>query len=45
MVNLFKDSMDPTLANAGNIIEPKIRDYVQDELNIRYTSYEPSVVK
>jgi hypothetical protein len=41
MVNLYKDTMDKTLADAGNIIEPKIRDYVEQKLGQKYISYDP----
>ncbi|MDC4183491.1 MPN551 family DNA-binding protein [Mycoplasma bradburyae] len=44
MVNLYYETMDPILSNAGVIIEPKIRDYVVDKFNINYKSYEPKEV-
>jgi hypothetical protein len=44
MVHLFKDDMDPTLANSGNVIEPKIRDFVTKQLNIQFLFHDPFVV-
>jgi hypothetical protein len=45
MVNLFKDEMDETLAQVGNIIEPKIRDYVSKALGIEFIAHDPRTVK
>lgn len=41
MVGIYKELMDPILSNAGNVIEPKIRDYVSNKLNINFISYDP----
>lgn len=45
MVNLYKEDMDPTLANAGNIIEPKIRNFVETQLDLKFKSYNPIQVR
>jgi predicted phage-related endonuclease len=44
MVNLFKDVIDPTLAKTGNVIEPKVRDYVSQKLNIQFKIHEPKLI-
>lgn len=44
MVNIYKDVMDPTLAKVGNIIEPKIRDYVPKLTNINFKTYDPHAI-
>ncbi|MDR0739575.1 MAG: YqaJ viral recombinase family protein [Mycoplasmataceae bacterium] len=44
MVNLYKDVIDPTLARTGNIIEPKIRDYVCKQLSINFQVYDPKAI-
>lgn len=44
MVGLYEEKMDDTLANAGNVIEPLLRDYVSEVLNIEYKSYVPNDV-
>lgn len=44
MTNLFKDTIDPTLAYVGNIIEPKIRTYVCDKLHQKYKVYNPQAI-
>jgi hypothetical protein len=44
MVNLYKDVMDPTLARTGNIVEPKIRDYVSQKLKIEFKVHNPSAI-
>lgn len=44
MVNIFKDTMDPILAKAGNVIEPKVRDYVVKTLGVDYKAYEPAKI-
>jgi hypothetical protein len=44
MVNLYKDVMDPTLAKAGNVIEPKVRDYVTKKIGIEFKVHEPRLV-
>ncbi len=45
MVNIYYESLDPMYANAGNIIEPKIRDYVCQATNIEYISHDPASCK
>jgi hypothetical protein len=44
MTNLFKSEMDPTLAEAGNVIEPKLREYAALVLKQKYVAYEPKQV-
>ncbi|WP_255565822.1 MPN551 family DNA-binding protein [Mycoplasma sp. E35C] len=44
MVNLYSESMDPTLANAGVQIEPKVRDFVIEKFKVNYKAYEPNRV-
>lgn len=44
MVNIYSELMDPIYANAGNIIEPKIKDYVEEVLKIKYLSYDPKKI-
>ncbi len=45
MVGIYTEPMDPTLARLGMLIEPKIRDYVSQKLNINFKDYVPSEVK
>ncbi len=45
IVNIYKESIDPTLAKVGNAIEPKIRDYVQSVLGCKYLCHNPFEVK
>ncbi len=44
MVNIYKDDIDPVLARAGTIIEPKIRDLASKRLNLSFKTYEPAKV-
>ena len=44
IVNIYKEDMDPTLANVGNCIEPKVRDYVSNLTNIKFKTYIPSQI-
>lgn len=44
MVGIYKEEMDPILAKAGVVIEPKLRDYVKKVTHLNYQSYEPSKV-
>jgi hypothetical protein len=44
MVNIYKDVIDPTLARTGNIIEPKVREYVSQCLNIDFKVYDPKAI-
>ena len=41
MVNIYKDEMDPILSKIGNFVEPKVRDYVSQKLNVKFISYDP----
>jgi hypothetical protein len=41
MTNLYKDDMDPTLSEVGNIIEPFLRDYAAKYLNHDYIMHNP----
>lgn len=41
MVNIYQEPMDEMLANAGNVIEPKIRDWVQIHTNKQYLVHDP----
>ena len=45
IVNLYKEEMDETLAHVGHIIEPKIRDFVSQQLDVKFKSYEPFAIK
>ncbi len=45
MVNIYYETLDPMYADAGNIIEPKIRDYVSQSTNIKYISHDPAACK
>ncbi|AAC71600.1 YqaJ viral recombinase family protein [Mycoplasmoides genitalium] len=45
MVKIYEDEFDETLAKAGNIIEPKIRDYVNLKTGFNFHSYDPKKVQ
>lgn len=45
MVNIFKDVMDPTLVKVGNAVEPKVREYVEQQLGCKYLCYDPFAIK
>lgn len=45
MVGIYTEPIDPTVAKLGMYVEPKVRDYVQDKLNIKFKDYVPSEVK
>lgn len=45
MVGIYTEPMDPTLAKLGMYIEPKVRDYVSQKLNVKFKDYVPSEVK
>ncbi|GAA5414579.1 MPN551 family DNA-binding protein [Ureaplasma ceti] len=45
MVGIYTEPMDQMIANAGNIIEPKIKDYVEQKTGIKYLQYNPMAVK
>ena len=36
MVGLYTEPIDETLAKLGMYVEPKVRDYVSNKLNIKY---------
>lgn len=44
MTNLYKDTIDPTLAYVGNVIEPKVRQYVSQKLGQTYKVYNPQAI-
>lgn len=41
MVGIYSEPMDKMIADAGNIIEPKIKDYVEQKTGIKYKQYNP----
>ncbi len=45
MVGIYKEDMDPMLANAGNVIEPKIREYVELKTKTKYLEYDVFKIK
>ena len=45
MVGIYKETMDETLAKTGTIIEPKIREYAQEKLNLKFKVYNPYEIK
>ncbi len=45
MVGIYSEPIDPTLAKLGMYVEPKVRDYVSQQLNIKFKDYVPSEVK
>lgn len=45
MVNIYTEPMDEMLANAGNTIEPKIREWVEKTINQKYFVYDPKKCK
>ncbi len=45
MVGIYSEPIDPTLAKLGMYIEPKVRDYVSQKLNIKFKDYVPAQVK
>lgn len=45
MVKIYREDIDKIYADAGNIIEPKIKDYVEAKLNIKYKQYDPVKIK
>lgn len=44
MVKMYDEKMDETLAMVGNIIEPKIRDFVCQKTKIEFKSYDPRTI-
>lgn len=45
MTNIYYEEMDETLSYVGNTIEPKIKNYVEEKLNINFKQYDPFKVK
>lgn len=45
MVGIYTEPMDEMIARAGNVIEPKIKDYVEQVTHIKYKQYVPTQVK
>lgn len=45
MTNLYFEEMDETLSTVGNIIEPKIKNYVEQVTKINYKQYNPFQIK
>ena len=45
MTNIYYEEMDETLSKVGNVIEPKIKDYVQEQIGIKFKQYNPFAVK
>lgn len=45
MVGIYSEPMDPLLSEVGCVIEPKIKDYVENVTGIKYKQYVPSEVK
>lgn len=44
IVGIYSEKMDPMRAKAGQVIEPKVRDFVSKALNIKFKDYIPSQV-
>lgn len=45
MVGIYTEPMDQMIANAGNVIEPKIKEYVEEKTGQKYKQYNPQKVK
>lgn len=45
MVGIFKDKMDETLSFVGNTVEPKVKTFVEEVLDKKYISYNPSKIQ
>lgn len=45
MVNIYKEEIDPTIANAGITIEPIMRKYVENNIDIKFKFWNPSEIK
>lgn len=41
MVDIYYEPMDEIMANAGNIIEPKLRTWIEENSNYKFTFYDP----
>ena len=44
MVGIYTEPMDQMIADAGNVIEPKIKNYVEETTGIKYMQYNPMKV-
>ena len=44
MVNIYKEEIDPTIANAGCTIEPMVRSYVEKHFDIKFKFWNPSEI-
>lgn len=44
MTGLYREPMDQTLAKVGNVIEPMVRQYVENKTNQKYICYDPAKV-
>ena len=45
MVGICKDKMDETLSIVGHTVEPKVKDFAEEILNKRYSSYSPAKIQ
>lgn len=45
MTNIYYEEMDETLSKVGNAIEPKLKEYIEKKLHIKYKQYNPFEVK
>lgn len=45
MVGIYSEPMDPLLSEVGCVIEPKIKDYVEQVTGIKYKQYVPTEVR
>lgn len=45
MTNIYYEEMDETLSFVGNAIEPKVKKYVEEKLDISFKQYNPFEVK
>ncbi|MDE6472975.1 MAG: YqaJ viral recombinase family protein [Ureaplasma sp.] len=44
MTNIYFEPMDDFYSTAGNVIEPKIRNYVSEKTGIKYLDYDPKKI-
>lgn len=44
MVNLYYEEMDKTLADTGNYIEPKLKEFAEQKLNNKYITHDLKTV-
>lgn len=45
MTNIYYEKMDETLSKVGNVIEPKIRDYISKIIDVKFLNYIPEQEK